>query len=125
MPTLYLSPRRLSSTFVIEDPGSSVFPSFENKTPLDSAVAPPLTLPSPAVGRGLYYAGTVGLRYACPERSRRANPTYLAERRPLGCLVSGGFQVEDRNVHRTGESGHPTVIAGKCNRLALIAQVFA
>ena len=75
MPTLYLSPRRLSSTFVIEDPGSSVFPSFENKTPLDSAVAP-LTLPSPTVGRGLYYAGTVGLRYACPERSRRANPTY-------------------------------------------------
>ena len=97
MPTLYLSPRRLSSTFVIEDPGSSVFPSFENKTPLDSAVAP-LTLPSPTVGRGLYkvfsyqsfagsppvlqvtlsgYAGTVGLRYA--------NPTYLAKRRPLGC----------------------------------------
>ena len=93
-----------------------VFPSFENKTPLDSAVAP-LTLPSPAVGRGLYYAGTVGLRYA--------NPTYLAERRPLGCLVSGRFQFEDRNIHRAGESGHPTVIAGKRNRLALIAQVFA
>ena len=105
MTTPYLS----SSTSLIEDPGSLVFPSFENKTPLDSAVAP-LTLPSPAVGRGLYYAGTVGLRYACPERSRRANPTYLAKRRPLDHLVSGGFQVEDRNIHRTGESGHPSVI---------------
>ena len=111
-------------TQLIGDPGSLVFPSFENKTPLDSA-RPPLTLPSPAVGRGLYYAGTVGLRYACPERSRRANPTYGAERRPLGCWVSGGFQVEDGNVHRAGESGHPSVIAGKRNRLALITQVFA
>ena len=43
----------------------------------------------------------------------------------LGSFGSGGFQVEDRNVHRAGESGHPTVIAGKRNRLALIAQVFA
>ena len=43
----------------------------------------------------------------------------------FGPFASAGFQVENRNVHRAGESGHPTVIARKRNRLALIAQIFA
>ena len=38
---------------------------------------------------------------------------------------SGGFQVKEGDVHGTGDGGHPVVIAGQCDRLAQVAQVFA
>ena len=40
-------------------------------------------------------------------------------------LGSEVFQIKEGYVHDTGDGGHPVVIAGKCDRLALVAQVFA
>ena len=52
MPVLSVVEGLIRSTQLIEDPGSLVFPSFENKTPLDSAVAPPSPYPLPRWGEG-------------------------------------------------------------------------
>ena len=64
--------------------------------------------------------------------------TAVGDNRPMGSLYrrhhlglinltthSGVFQVKEGYVHGTGDGDHPVVVAGKCDRLALVAQVFA
>ena len=33
------------------------------------------------------------------------------------------FQIKDGNFHGSGDSGHPPVVAGECDRLTIVDQV--
>ena len=59
-------------------------------------------------------------RAASPTRAGRA-----AGRVDVHGAAPSAHQVKEGDVHGTGDGGHPGVVAGQCDRLALVAQVFA
>ena len=53
-------------------------------------------------------------------------PSALAAMTDARCRAGSGMvQIKEGDVHGTRDGVHPVVIAGKCDRLVLIAQVFA